>query len=117
MVKPKFLLDENIGTVVAEGLRGRGYDVKSILEEASGLDDKTVLACARKERRILVTLDRDFGRLVFLQSHKHVGVIYVRLVKESPDNVFAVLQTVLKQYGSKIRGKFVTVSEGAIRIR
>ena len=112
----KLLLDENIGYLVLEELRKRDYDAKSILESNRGTDDETVLRLASEEGRILVTLDRDFGRLVFLKSQRHVGVIFLRLSKETSQNVFSVLLAVLKNYGDKVQNRFVTVSESGIRI-
>ncbi|HEY4527821.1 MAG TPA: DUF5615 family PIN-like protein [Candidatus Paceibacterota bacterium] len=99
-----------------EELRKGGYDAKSILESNRGTDDETVLRLASEEGRILVTLDRDFGRLVFLKSQRHVGVIFMRLSNETPQNIFSVLLTVLENYGNEIQNKFLTVSESGIRI-
>ena len=113
----KLLLDENIGYLVLSALRGKGYDVKSILEENPSLDDAAVLALAEKEQRILVTLDKDFGRLIFLNSKKHVGVIFLRLRKESPANILALLTDIFSRYQDKLLHRFVTVSENNIRFR
>lgn len=114
---PKLLLDENIGYLVLEELRKRGYDAKSILESNRGTDDATVLRLASEEGRILATLDRDFGRLVFLKSQKHVGVIFLRLSKETSKNILSVLLAVLENYEDKVQNRFVTASESGIRIR
>lgn len=38
----KLLLDENIGFIVVKELSERGYDVKSILEEARGTGDEEI---------------------------------------------------------------------------
>ena len=113
----KLLLDENIGRIVAQGLRSQGYDIKSILEEHPSLDDASVLLLAQKERRILVTLDKDFGKLIFLNSNKHVGVIFLRLKKESPENILAVLTDILSRYKNKLRNRFITSPESSIRLK
>lgn len=117
MQKPKLLLDENIGKRVALSLRESGFDVASILEDAAGSTDADVLKRARKERRILVTLDRDFGALVFRDSASHVGVLYVRLQKESAESIIFVLENVLHTYGDKLKGRFTIASETGVRIR
>lgn len=117
MTKPKLLLDENIGSVVAEKLSGAGYDVVSILTLSPGMDDVGVLNLAVHESRILVTLDNDFGNLIFHQSHKHVGVIFLRLKRESSETVFDVLTSVLVSHADSLVGKFVTATESSIRIR
>lgn len=117
MAKPKLLLDENIGGIVADLLRKRGYDVKSVLEDMRGAEDATVLASAVKEKRIVVALDKDFGMLVFRYSEKHLGILFLRLQRESAENIYSVLLNVLSLYSKKLQGKFVTASEYRIRIR
>jgi len=117
MQKPKLLLDENIGYVVVLLLREMGYDTKSIIENTPGAKDTIVLKVALKQKRVLVTLDSDFGKLVFLKSKKHFGILFLRLTKESPEIVFAVIQRVLSQYGNKLHNKFTTATEYNIRIR
>lgn len=113
----KLLLDENIGYLVLGELRKRGYDAKSVLESSRGVDDETVLSLASEEGRILITLGRDFGRLVFLKSQRHIGVIFLRLPKETPHDILSILLTVLENYGDKIQNRFVTASESGVRIR
>lgn len=117
MIKLKLLLDENIGGGVVGLLREQGLDAKSILEDSPGAEDLDILKQAVSEQRILVTLDKDFGKLIFLNSNKHVGVIFLRLQKETVDNIFKVLWSILKFYGSELSGKFVTASEYSVRIR
>ena len=117
MARPKLLLDENIGIIVAAALREKGYDVTSILEDTPGSTDQEVLGLAKKEKRIVVTLDRDFGSLVFRDSERHVGVLFLRLRKENTKTVIRVINSVLSQYGSKLKGKFIVASESSIRIR
>ena len=79
----KFLLDENVGKLVAEFLRKKGYDVKSAIEEFRGYPDEKILKIASKENRILVTLDQDFGRMICQSKPPHKGVILLRLKNES----------------------------------
>lgn len=117
MSKPKLLLDENIGGIVISSLRETGYDVVSVLETFPGAEDEEVLKKATKENRILVTLDKDFGKLIYLYSQKHVGVIFLRPTRETPENIYSLLLGVLTRYLDEIKGKFITASEGRIRIK
>ena len=117
MAKFKLLLDENVGRRVILALRKSGFDVASILEEAPGSTDTVVLKKARKERRILVTLDRDFGALVFRDSEAHIGVLHLRLQKESAENILFVLESVLQKYGNALKKRFTIASETDVRIR
>lgn len=117
MGKPKLLLDENIGHFVAGSLRSEGFDVLSILESSPGAKDLEVLKKATQAGRILVTLDKDFGKLIFQSSLKHTGVIFLRLEKESSENIKNVLLKTLTAYASQLQGKFVIVTELTIRIK
>ena len=117
MVKPKLLFDENIGFSVVSRFQEIGYDVVSILDESPGLSDVKVLERAKAEKRIVVTLDRDFGALVFRDSKKHVGVLFLRMKKETPDAIFLLVKNVLELYGKELEKKFVVLSEDQIRIR
>ena len=115
--QPKLLLDENIGKRVAAFLRQKGYDVRSILEDTPGIEDTQVLEKAVKERRVVATLDKDFGELVFHHSKQHVGVLFLRLKNETAESVSAILLDVIAQYNKKLYGKFTTASENDVRIR
>ena len=116
MEKPKLLLDENIGRVVAERLRAQDYDVKSVAEEAPGTEDAKVLDWALRERRIVVTLDKDFGHLVFYTAHRHGGVIFLRLKRESAENIFHLLSQILIYHAHELQGKFITATDNEIRL-
>lgn len=117
MPKPRLLLDENIGHQVSASLKEAGWDVVSVLEASPGVSDMEVMKLARKEKRLIVTLDRDFGTLVFRDSHRHIGVLLLRLQIESPANILSVLLAVLEQYGHNLRHKFVVATDSQIRIR
>jgi predicted nuclease of predicted toxin-antitoxin system len=63
---------------VIRALREAGHDVLAIAEVASGATDDQVLERAVKERRVLITEDRDFGELVYARGRSSSGVILVR---------------------------------------
>ena len=50
---------------LAEALVAAGHDVLSVATVAAGIDDRAVLALARRDSRWLLTFDSDFGELVF----------------------------------------------------
>lgn len=116
--KLRLLLDENIGKSVAKHFRRENYDVLSIAEsDYLGLSDEGILSIALAEKRILVTLDKDFGYMIFLNSLKHSGVILLRLHNESPNNLIKVLDQLLVSLKENEFGKFVVASEKGFRIR
>lgn len=115
--KLKLLLDENIGRIVTEQLCQLGYDAVNVIDTARGATDIEVLTKALEEKRILVTLDKDFGRLIFYNSNKYVGVIFLRLNVENSKNIFLVLLNILTNYSDKIPGTFITATDYDIRVR
>ncbi len=68
----KFLLDQSTDARLLPYLRDLGHDATRIGSDyPSGLSDEEVLAIAREEGRILITDDRDFGELIYIQSTKN----------------------------------------------
>ncbi|MDZ4064508.1 MAG: DUF5615 family PIN-like protein, partial [Coriobacteriia bacterium] len=61
----KLLADEGVEARIVERLRVDGYHVEYIAELAPGITDDEVLDRANEGERLLITLDKDFGELVF----------------------------------------------------
>ena len=113
----KFLTDENIGFEVIKPLRKYGFDIKSILEINPGTQDAEVLSLANKEGRIVITTDKDFGELVFVNKLVHKGVILLRLKKDSSRNKLRVLGSLFYEHLVELDGAFTVVTEIKVRIR
>jgi len=114
----KFLADENIAPRVVEALRKEKFDVLSVFEEKlSGTSDEKILKMAQKEKRLILTHDKDFGNLIRQPYRSHSGVILLRLRNQSPQNVILHLIPFLKKIKiDKIRNRLVIFQEGKIRI-
>ena len=81
----KLLADENVPGPMVELLRREGHDVAWIRDDASGLPDERVLEWARKEARLLITFDKDFGELARNGGLPAAsGVILFRIPTRSP---------------------------------
>lgn len=113
----KFLADENIGYKVIKPLRELGFDIKSILEINKGLADLTVLSLSDKESRILITTDKDFGELVYVNKLIHSGVILLRLNNDSSENKLKVLRKLFEMHTKELEEAFIVVTESKVRIR
>ncbi|MBI2045239.1 DUF5615 family PIN-like protein, partial [Candidatus Pacearchaeota archaeon] len=61
----KFLVDESSGFKLYKFLLERGFNVKFVGEIMPSASDENVLYFAEKEKRILITNDKDFGELIF----------------------------------------------------
>ena len=110
----KFLVDHCAGRRLAEWLRAEGHDVFDAGEE-SDPGDRTLLERAAAEGRILITLDRDFGRLVYVAGVVHAGL--VRLPDVPVRDRLALMAEVLQEHGDALdRQALVTVRGGRIRV-
>jgi predicted nuclease of predicted toxin-antitoxin system len=75
----KLLTDENIDPEFLHYLRIQGFDVFDVKENGlSGSMDDVLLALAFEQNRIVVTLDSDFGTLIYRDNHPFFGIIYLR---------------------------------------
>lgn len=113
----KFLVDESIEYRVVLHLKEKGFDTASVASDYPGLKDKRVLSKAKKEGRILVTNDKDFGESIFRQKLPHKGVILLRLPDETAQAKIKKLNFLLKNYGDKLKDNFVVVTKEKVRIR
>lgn len=117
MLKTKFILNENIGIKTFDFLISKNYNVKSTIKDFRGISDRELLEIARKENRIIITLDKDFCELVFRDHLSCCGIILLKLRDESPNNINKFLEAFLDDIKEDIKDKFVVITEGRIRIR
>lgn len=90
----RFLLDANLSPETAAFLRRQfSFDATSLLElEKAGLSDSEIVNLAKREERVIITLDLDFGELYHEQSGSAFGVIILRLRDQRVKQVNKVLQ-------------------------
>ena len=70
--------DENVWMPVVEGLRRRGWDVTTVVEEETlGATDREHLRYAVERDWVLLTFDDDFLSLVERRGTDHAGIVYV----------------------------------------
>lgn len=78
--------------------------------------DDEILRRAHADRRVLATLDKDFGELAIVRRVPHAGI--VRLVEVRARDQGRTLVAVLAQYADALsNGAIVTVEPGRVRVR
>ena len=114
----KFLFDQSADFRLIPRLQSLGHDVTAISRDyPHSLADEDVLAIARREGRILVVADRDFGELIFQQKLAHAGILFFRLPGAPLQTKVDHLTTVLEHHTAELsRGEFLVVSAGQIRL-
>ena len=113
----KFLLDVCASSQALESfLIGLGHDVVSAVAIDPRADDDVLLAQSLAESRALVTVDKDFGELIFVLRQPHGTII--RFVEMSVDNQIAAMQELLDRHADDLLANtLITVSPGRIRVR
>jgi len=113
----QFVVDESAGVAVVEYLRDAGHDVLAVAEIMPQADDRDILALAAREKRILVTNDKDFGELVFRSGQAQHGIVLLRLRDESPACRVRVIRNVMEHHADRLAGHFTVATESGVRIR
>ncbi len=111
----RFLVDECTGPAVARWLRSEQHEVFSVFNEAHGMDDDQILEKAYTENWILITVDKDFGEMVYRQRRLHRGVIFMRLDNQRDSNKIAILRRLLENHIDRLADRFVVVTETQVR--
>jgi len=111
----KFLIDRCAGRRIAEWLGSLGHDVIETRSLGQDPGDMAILEWAAGENRILVTIDTDFGKLVYLNGARHCGL--VRLPDVPAQKRIQLMETVLTRYSSQLEtGQIITVRGDKIRV-
>ena len=61
----KLLVDVGVGKAVEGWLRGEGHDVLAVRDLDPRMPDEEILKSAVQGQRLVITMDKDFGELVY----------------------------------------------------
>ncbi len=115
MKKRKLLLDSCVALAVLQRLRADGHDIVNVLERGADPGDASVLDIAAAEGRAIITIDTDFGALVFRDGAKHAGVL--RLRQAAAAELAERVSALVAAYGDELEaGAFVTDDGDGVRV-
>jgi len=112
----RFLADESCDFAVVRALRAEGHDVLAVSEVTQRSDDRELIEQARREERILLTEDKDFGWLVYVSHIDSAGVILIRFPGNARQALIQSVRQVVEDQGEHLFNAFVVVQPGHIRI-
>ena len=93
-----------------------GHDVLLASDVDPRAADEFLLSLATRERRIIITEDKDFGELVFMQGLPHPCII--RFVEVPPKEKVASLRDLIDNHSdAMLQGAFIVVTQNRVRIR
>jgi len=113
----KFLIDVGVSKKVEEWLLEKEYDMKAVRDIDSGMSDREVLKIAVHENRMVITMDKDFGELVYNSNLAHSGVLLLRLEDANANEKVRTIEKILTKYQSKLSNNFCVYQHGKLRIR
>jgi hypothetical protein len=113
----RFLANENFPDAAVRALEAAGHDVVWVRTKAPGASDPEILAWAAREKRILLTFDKDFGELARASAlPSECGVILFRMPMPRPSDAgykLAQLIAARSDWGAH----FSVVEPGRVRMR
>ena len=113
----KLLIDVSAGQSVADTLRGLGHDVTFVRDHSPQMPDDDILAWAVREQSLVVTMDKDFGELVYRSGLAHSGVLLLRLEAARSAEKVAIVTDLFTRFGDQLPGRFAVYQDGRLRIR
>lgn len=112
----KLILDSCIWSGAKNELESAGYDCKWVGDLHKDLGDMEIMILANEEKRIIITLDKDFGELAIFRGVPHYGII--RLVNFSATQHGSIALLTVKNYENDLAKKaIITVDSSKVRIR
>jgi predicted nuclease of predicted toxin-antitoxin system len=112
----KLLLDTCVSPRTRTALAVGGHDVVWAGDWEADPGDAAILEIARRESRILITLNKDFGELAVVFDQPHSGII--RLVNIDPQDQASSCEAALAQHGRElVAGAIATVTRDRMRLR
>jgi predicted nuclease of predicted toxin-antitoxin system len=66
---------------------------------------------------MIVTMDKDFGELVYNSGLPHAGVLLLRLEKATGEQKSEIVKKIIGEYVDQIDGNFCVYQDGKLRIK
>ena len=111
----KFIVDQCAGRRIAQWLLQEGHDVTEVRTMAPDPGDPVILERAFREGRVVVTRDKDFGKLVHRDANPQAGII--QLPNVSSEKRIEMVRDVLEKHRNDLRDHAIVTVDWSGRIR
>ena len=110
-----FLIDRCAGPRLADWLRDNGHNVLESSSLGPDPGDRALLELAAAANRVLITIDSDFGALIYRHNAAHAGLI--RLPDVPAPRRIEMMAEVLHRHRQDLANRaIVTIRSGHIRV-
>jgi predicted nuclease of predicted toxin-antitoxin system len=113
----RFLFDPGVGKLAEQILIEMGFDVISMWDIDPKMKDIDILKLALNTNRIVITMDKDFGELIFNANASHAGVLLLRLDEADGTQKAEIVKEIILKHGNNLEGHFAVFQNGKLRIR
>jgi len=114
----KLLANENFPLTSVKILEKAGFDIVSVGQDFTGTLDSEIIELAIKEKRTILTFDKDYGELIFKKGYRPPsGVIYLRWDDFQPDEPGDYLVELFKSKDIQYESRLTVISKNNIRQR
>jgi predicted nuclease of predicted toxin-antitoxin system len=115
----KILANENLFEPIIQLLKDLGHDVVSIRERGlCGITDDEVYQMACKEKRIIITMDKDFSRIFRFSPQRCGGIVVVEIYRKKVDEALELFKKHFERLKEEdIKQNLVIITPARLRIR
>ena len=104
----RFLVDRCAGRRLAEWLNSQGHDVLESRTLGPDPGDRELLEIASEQGRTLITIDTDFGQIVYLDRVAHSGII--RLPDVPSERRITLMESLIREHSQDLdAGAIITI--------
>ena len=112
------LADENIDHRIIKAIESIGIEVQAVYFSNRGISDLEVMTWAKTPPpKVILTEDKDFGKLVFRNFIQDVSVIFLRYPYKETAAIIENILRLLQYQQEYVLGHFTAVTINKIRSR
>ena len=115
----KIVADENLFEPIIDYLRELGHDVFSIRNTShSGISDDEIYTLACREKRVIMTMDKDFSRILRFPPERCGGIVVVKIYKRPVEETLNIFKKFYQNIQEKdVKANLVIITPEGVRIR
>ena len=115
----KFIADENIFEPIIDYLKDEGNEVVNVRKDGySGKPDDFIYEMAVNKKLIILTMDKDFSRMLRFPPDKCGGIIVVKLYKMTVNKAVEIFKRYFKTIDSEhLKHRLIIITPEGIRYR
>lgn len=113
----KFVVNVGVGRSIEEWLKSQDFEVVAIGSVNPEMADFEIMQLANLEDGVIITMDKDFGELVFKENNLHKGILLLRLEDAMSEEKLAAIQNIIPEHLENLKNNFSVYQNGKLRTR